>query len=125
MRIELTYNALIVANDGSPFQEKDVDSIYRWGESSKDPNKSIGSKGIGFKSVLEITDSPQIFSETVQFHFDRRRCSNEVQNIVGKITGLKLPFTRFVFPFSLNEAESPDREFVDEYLHLIAWHPNS
>jgi hypothetical protein len=26
------------ANDGAPFQEKDVLSIYRWGESSKNPN---------------------------------------------------------------------------------------
>ena len=62
VRIELTKSALLVANDGAPFQEKDVQSIYRWGESSKDPNKSIGYKGIGFKSVLEITKSPRFFA---------------------------------------------------------------
>ena len=117
VRIELTDSALIIANDGIPFIEKDVDSIYRWGESSKDPNKSIGYKGIGFKSVLEITESPEIFSQAVQFRFDRETCYHAVREIVGVATELKLPITRFVLPYTITEVEpSNDRELVSELL---------
>jgi hypothetical protein len=115
VRIELTDSALIVANDGVPFLEKDVDSIYRWGESSKDPNKSVGHKGIGFKSVLEITESPQIFSQLVQFRFDRKTCYREVYKIV-KRTDLKVPITRFVFPYKINQLKE-DQNLVKTLLN--------
>jgi hypothetical protein len=117
VRIELTDSALLIANDGSPFQEKDVLSIYRWGESSKDPNKFIGYKGIGFKSVLEITESPEIFSQVVHFHFDRELCYATIRKIVGKDETLKLPFTRFVFPYSIEDIPGPDRDLVNELLN--------
>ncbi len=117
VRIQLTEQALIIANDGIPFLEKDVDSIYRWGESSKDPNKSVGYKGIGFKSVLEITESPQIFSSIVQFHFDHATCYTRIRKIVGKKPDLKLPITRFVFPFSVDAVEMPDRDLVSSLLN--------
>jgi hypothetical protein len=117
VRIELTSTALIVANDGVPFKERDVASIWRWGESSKDPNKSIGHKGIGFKSVLEITESPQIFSQVVQFHFDRKTCYAAVRAIVGDAVDLKLPITRFVFPYSIDKLPSRDRTLVSQLLH--------
>lgn len=116
VRIAVTSSALVVANDGVPFQERDVDSIYRWGESSKDPNKSIGHKGIGFKSVLEITYSPEVFSQVVQFRFDRRTCEAAVRKIVGRNATLKLPITRFVFPYQIDDVPSPDRELVHRLL---------
>jgi hypothetical protein len=56
------HGALYVANDGTPFSESNFASLSQLGQSDKDPQKSIGNKGIGFRSVLEITDSPQIFS---------------------------------------------------------------
>ncbi|MEL7739059.1 hypothetical protein AAG614_11805 [Citromicrobium bathyomarinum] len=34
------------------------------------PAELIGAKGLGFKSVLEITDNPQIFSGPFRFQFD-------------------------------------------------------
>ena len=115
--IELTPDALIVANDGVPFLEKDVDSIFRWGESSKDPNKSIGYKGIGFKSILEITESPQIFSQVVQFWFDRATCFREIQNIIGETVDLRLPITRFIFPYPLDQLDSDDHAQNDRLLN--------
>ena len=117
IRIELTQTALIVANDGVPFLEEDVDSIYRWGESSKDPNKSIGYKGIGFKSVLQITDAPEIFSRVVQFRFDRETCYREVRAIVGDDVDLRLPITRFVFPYAIDQIDTKsDRALVRSLL---------
>lgn len=56
------FGALYVANDGSPFTESNFISLSRFGQSDKDIEKHIGNKGIGFRSVLEITREPEIFS---------------------------------------------------------------
>ncbi|NIA23829.1 MAG: hypothetical protein GWP03_06715, partial [Proteobacteria bacterium] len=56
------FGALYVANDGWPFTEPNFNSLSRFGQSDKDPEKHIGNKGIGFRSVLEITHTPEIFS---------------------------------------------------------------
>ncbi len=116
----MTETALIIANDGVPFLEKDVESIYRWGVSSKDPNKSVGHKGIGFKSVLEITESPQIFSQVVQFHFDRKTCYQAVRKIIGSNNDLTLPITRFVFPYPVRRL-TDDQGLVRELLEQAAY----
>ncbi|MEI7554041.1 hypothetical protein [Candidatus Chlorohelix sp.] len=67
--IQLTHAALYVANDGQPFQADDVRSITAMGKSSKSGGRYIGYKGLGFRSVLEITAEPQIFSGTYNFRF--------------------------------------------------------
>ncbi len=59
---EPPFGALYVANDGSPFTEPNFINLSRFGQSDKDPEKHIGNKGIGFRSVLEITRKPEIFS---------------------------------------------------------------
>lgn len=56
------YGALYVANDGRPFSPSNFNSLSELGQSDKDPENSIGNKGIGFRSVLEISDSPEIYS---------------------------------------------------------------
>ena len=56
------FGALYIANDGCPVSRSNFTSLSQLGQSDKDPQKSIGNKGIGFRSVLEISDSPQIFS---------------------------------------------------------------
>lgn len=59
---EEPFGALYVANDGQPFSPSNFNSLSALGQSDKDPEKSIGNKGIGFRSVLEITREPQIYS---------------------------------------------------------------
>ena len=38
-----------------------------------DPAQLIGVKGLGFKSVLEITDKPEIYSGGFHFYFSSRK----------------------------------------------------
>ena len=55
--------ALLVANQGTPMTPKVViDSLGHIGASTKHEGEAIGHKGIGFKSVLEISHTPQIYS---------------------------------------------------------------
>jgi len=105
VRYVLTDDALIVADNGSGFGDEQVRAICGLGRSSKDPRKSIGYKGLGFKSVGEITHRPQIISSEVAFEFDEQRVRDVVQHLVGSIdANQRLPV--YAFPFEINEANS-------------------
>lgn len=64
MRLEMDggFGTLYVANDGAPFSHSNFESVSRLGQSDKDPATSVGNKGIGFRSVLEISKRPCIWS---------------------------------------------------------------
>ena len=53
---------LLIANSGRPFEREDFKGLCQLGQSPKDPNKSVGNKGLGFRSVLEVTSAPEIWS---------------------------------------------------------------
>lgn len=53
---------LLIGNSGRPFVGKDFKGICQLGQSPKDPNESVGNKGLGFRSVLEICSCPEIWS---------------------------------------------------------------
>ena len=59
---EESYGVLYVANDGTPFCDSNFRAISNLGQSNKDPNEAIGNKGIGFRSVLEISREPEVYS---------------------------------------------------------------
>lgn len=72
----LTDHELWVANTGRPFTEADVRGLCGLGTSSKTQSDgpkraSIGHKGLGFKSVLEITEAPEAYSDSVCFQLGR------------------------------------------------------
>jgi hypothetical protein len=66
IRNEGSHGTLYVANDGQPFSHSNFDSLSQLGNSDKNPQDSIGNKGIGFRSVLEISSSPSIYSRRKQ-----------------------------------------------------------
>jgi len=51
-----------IANEGTPFDDKGLRSITSLGLSTKNPQDAIGNKGIGFKSVFQVSESPEIYS---------------------------------------------------------------
>lgn len=56
---------MYVANAGRPFGWEQVASICKLAQSAKPIGKGIDNKGIRFRSVIEITDSPEIYSATL------------------------------------------------------------
>lgn len=65
-----TDGALLVINNESGFQEKNVRAICKVGDSTKTKREGyIGEKGIGFKSVFLVTRNPHIFSSGYHFSF--------------------------------------------------------
>ncbi|CAG1769477.1 hypothetical protein BAC3_00316 [uncultured bacterium] len=69
IEFELTEESLIVRNGGYPMTSDRIESLACMRCSPKDKKVTIGNKGIGFKSVLEITDQPIIHSSPFHFMF--------------------------------------------------------
>jgi hypothetical protein len=61
---ETEFGCLYVANKGIGFSEGNFEAITNIALSSKSVNEDIGNKGLGFRSVLQICQSPEIYSST-------------------------------------------------------------
>ena len=68
---ESDHGVLYVANRGNPFARENFDAICELAQSNKTPDESIGNKGVGFKSVLQVCEWPEIYSRT---HADAPEC---------------------------------------------------
>ena len=53
---------LLIGNSGHPFHFKDFQGLCQLGQSPKGPNESVGNKGLGFRSILEVSAFPEIWS---------------------------------------------------------------
>lgn len=118
VRFVVTDSALLVSNKGVPFTSERITSLVRHGSSEKalraGTRHTIGYKGVGFDSVFEISDCPQIISSTARFGFDRRRAKREIARALGQVPQA-VP-VRY-FPFRLDDAEwEEDREAVQDLL---------
>lgn len=61
-RDEGAFGVVYVANTGRPFSMDDVIAISELAQSTKQPGEGIGHKGLGFKSVLQASRWPEIYS---------------------------------------------------------------
>jgi hypothetical protein len=114
VRFVLTDTALLVADNGAGFGDRQVDAICSLGRSSKGPGTAIGHKGLGFKSVGEISDRPQIVSPQASFQFDGERLLAEVSALLGPLpAGQRLPV--YAVPFPVQRADlGPDAAACEE-----------
>lgn len=69
--IRMNQQRVKISHNGRPFNENDVKAISGIRSSKKPEHGFLGYLGIGFKSVLKITDRPEIYSNGFQFKFDR------------------------------------------------------
>jgi hypothetical protein len=56
------HGVLYVANGGRPLGYKNFEALCSIGLSSKRPDEGIGHKGVGFKSVLQLSSAPELYS---------------------------------------------------------------
>lgn len=76
--VVLTERALYCANEGSPLTQTGLSALMASHISTK-RNEQIGRFGLGFKSVLGISDSPAVFSRSGSVRFDRRTAENRIR----------------------------------------------
>lgn len=72
LKFILSLNCVVVLNNEVGFSENNIRAICDVGKSTKGSNRSgyIGQKGIGFKSVFRVTDTPEIHSSGFHIKFD-------------------------------------------------------
>jgi len=126
VRIWLTGSSLLVANTGMPFLERDVRALCRLHVTTKSLSKQIGHKGVGFKSVLEITESPEVYSDRFAFGFDRQEVIQRIRAIVGaqdipetSIPLLRVPSVRNLEHLPLDEREVIEKIFDAGYVTIV------
>ena len=77
--IRITDDYLYCADEGMPITTAGVRSLMRAHLSSKQGTEFIGQFGLGFKSVLAITDAPEFFSRSGSFVFDRDKAEKRIR----------------------------------------------
>ncbi|MGM0698453.1 MAG: DEAD/DEAH box helicase [Actinomycetota bacterium] len=78
IEIILIGGVLYCANQGAPFDLGGVDTVTHAYLSSKRGDE-IGRFGLGFKSILSLSDHPQVFSRSVSFEFNSERTRTELE----------------------------------------------
>jgi len=111
----LTDDALVVGNSGRPLAAEDVEGLCGTGATTKSESQglrraSIGHKGMGFKSVLEITDRPEVISESYAFRLDARQAQPAIEDVLeaaGFGSPRRVPTMRLPWPLDEVPADWP------------------
>ncbi|MEU4494766.1 DEAD/DEAH box helicase [Streptomyces sp. NPDC023998] len=114
IHVLLTNSHLYCANEGRPVSPEGAETILRMGVSRKRGGQ-IGRFGVGVKSVLSVTDTPQFFSETGSFGFDREWSQNLVREV--QPSAEETPVLRMARPLD-TLAERRNDPILDE---LLEW----
>ena len=77
--IKLSESHFYCADDGQPIDTEGVRALMFSHLSPKRGTVEIGRFGLGFKSVLGVTDAPEFFSHSGSFRFDRAKSRELVQ----------------------------------------------
>ena len=115
--IRLTERYLYCADEGKPIDEEGVRGLMFSHMSSKRNTGAIGRFGLGFKSVLGVTDSPEFYSRSGSFLFDRRSAAKQLANISPTN---RFPVLRLPEPIDPHAAKDSD----DELCELMSWATN-
>ncbi|HHX47925.1 MAG TPA: hypothetical protein GX718_11235, partial [Brevibacterium sp.] len=84
---------------------KGVETLMATHHSAK-RDSQIGRFGLGFKSVLAVSDSPRIFSRSGSFGFDRARSESELRALVPGAPNY--PATRLAWAFDPSDESRED-----------------
>ena len=94
IEIRLTENCLYCADNGRPIDRDGVTALMFSHLSPKRGTIEIGRFGLGFKSVLGVSDSPEFFSRSGSFRFSRERARQVIGEVLpdaGSFPVLRLP----------------------------------
>ncbi len=104
VEVVLANDALYCANEGDPITPEGLRAILGAHRSVKRGDQ-IGRFGLGFKSVLAVTDAPQFFSRSGSFAFDPTRTTKAISAIAD---AERVPSLRLAFPLDPASERSED-----------------
>ena len=107
IEICLTKNYLYCADDGAPIDRDGVRALMFSHLSPKRGTTEIGRFGLGFKSVLGVTDIPEFFNRSGSFRFSRDEARRKIASVVPNAE--RYPVLRLAFPVDHGRAVKQDR----------------
>ena len=116
--IRLTSTHLYCADNGEPIDENGARALLFSHLSSKRGTSEIGRFGLGFKSVLGVTDTPEFFSTSGSFRFDRERSAEQLRSIAPEIE--RYPVLRLAEPID----PWPEMESDPDLREMAYWAEN-
>ncbi|MGW0864402.1 DEAD/DEAH box helicase [Streptomyces sp. NPDC002611] len=120
VQVVLTDRHLYCANEGEPVTAEGAETILRMSMSRKRGGQ-IGRFGVGVKSVLVVTDTPQFFSSSGSFGFDREWAFAKIRSVPGVRERLgdrfEAPVLRMARPLDADVERAQD-PVLDE---LLRW----
>ncbi|MEU8270133.1 DEAD/DEAH box helicase [Sphaerisporangium sp. NPDC049002] len=114
--VVLTKRYLYCANQGTSMTPEGADTILRMSVSRKRGGQ-IGRFGVGVKSVLSVTDSPQFFSRDndKSFGFDRELARRQITSV--QPDAVDVPVLRMAQPLDRDEEMAEDAVLAE----LLTW----
>lgn len=94
--VRLTPTHLYCADNGRSIDRNSARTLLFSYLSSKQGTAEIGRSSLGFKSVLSVTDTPEFFSKTGSFRFDRSKSAKLLSPIAPDIE--RYPVLRLAEP---------------------------
>ena len=118
--VRLTEHFLYCADNGAPIDEDGVVGLMFSRMSSKRNTTAIGRFGVGFKSVLGVTDAPEFYSRPVSFRFDSKRAADRIAAATRDAHLERYPVLRL--PEPIDPRRQMDRD--EELAELMSWATN-
>ena len=115
--VRLTGGCLYCADDGKPIDEEGVRALMSSHMSSKRDTSEIGRFGLGFKSVLGVTDSPEFYSRPGSFQFDREYAARRIEAVAPAEC---YPVLRLPVPVDAVKASEGDADLSE----MMTWATN-
>ncbi|WP_437115277.1 DEAD/DEAH box helicase [Streptomyces flaveolus] len=120
IHVVLTEKHLYCANEGDPVTPEGAETILRMSMSKKRGGQ-IGRFGVGVKSVLVVTDTPEFFSSTGSFGFNRSWSYEKIKAVPGVAarygSNFDAPVLRMARPLDM-QAERASDPVLNE---LLTW----
>ncbi len=116
--IRLTERFLYCADNGAPIDRDGVTSLMFSRLSPKRGTDQIGMFGLGFKSVLGVSDAPEFFSRSGSFRFDHDRSRARIREVAPNAE--RCPALRLPEPIDPRKERDSDEELHE----LMNWATN-
>jgi len=124
VRVELTHEGLIVANTGKVFSPDGVSSLQMANISPKPTQAAglIGSKGLGFRSILNWSRQPMVFSGALALSFSEEYAAGKIKNLadssptIAKALSVEKTPSNLLLRFPLQITEQVKRQ-LDNDIH--------
>ena len=119
IHICLNRNFLYCADDGTPIDKEGIEALISSHLGNKRGKSGmIGRFGLGFKSVLGVSDSPEFYSRSVSFRFDRKKAEELIRTAAPDAA--RYPVLRTPEPIDPDERKRQDKQLGQ----LMGWATN-